>query len=155
MEVFKDQKMKKKNFTASTLVDQTPETAFAAVNNIRGWWSEDVEGTTDKLNEVFIYRDKHLWCKMKLTELIPGKKVVWYVLESQMDNFEGGQEWDDTKLIFEIKKNDERTEIHFTHFGLVPDFLCYTVCSRAWTFYIKSSLQRLIMTGKGEPIKKA
>ncbi len=27
---------------------------------------------------------------MKITELIPGKKVVWHVLESQMDNFEGG-----------------------------------------------------------------
>jgi len=154
MEVIKT-KMKNKNFTASVLVDQTPEKVFDAITNIRQWWSEDVEGSTDKPDHEFMYRDKHLWCKMKVTELVPGKKVVWHVLESQMDNFEGGSEWNDTKLVFDITKKDSKTEIHFTHFGLTPDFECYTVCSKAWSFYIKSSLQRLVTTGKGEPIKKA
>jgi hypothetical protein len=44
---------------------------------------------------------------MKITELIPGKKVVWHVLESQMDDIEEVTEWDDTKLIFEIRKKDD------------------------------------------------
>lgn len=146
--------MKNQDFTATLLVDQNPEEVFAAINNIRGWWSEDIEGDTDKLNHEFMYRDKHLRSKMKITELIPGKKVVWYVLESQMDNFEGGTEWNDTKLVFEITKTDDKTNIQFTHSGLVPKFECYTVCSKAWDFYIKSSLRRLITTNKGEPIKK-
>jgi hypothetical protein len=64
------------------LVDQTPEEVFAAINNIRGWWSEDIEGSTDKFHHEFMYRDKHLHTKMKITELVPGKKVVWKVLES-------------------------------------------------------------------------
>ena len=146
--------MKNQNFIATLLVDQTPEEVFAAINNIRGWWSEDIEGSTDKLDHTFIYRDKHLHAKMKITELIPGKKVVWHVLESQMDDIVDGTEWNDTKLIFEITKKDDKTKIQFTHWGLVPEFDCYTVCSKAWDFYIKSSLQRLITRGQGEPIKK-
>jgi hypothetical protein len=99
--------MQNQNFTATLLVDQTPEEALAAINNIRGWWSEDIEGNTDKLGHEFMYRDKHLRAKMKITELIPGKKVVWHVLESQMDDIEEVTEWDDTKLIFEIRKKDD------------------------------------------------
>jgi hypothetical protein len=148
MEILRSQKKKNQNFTASVVVNQTEENVFAAINNIRGWWSEDVDGSTNKLHHEFMYRDKHLWCRMKVTELIPGKKIVWHVLESEIDNFEGGKEWDDTKLIFEITKNEDKTEIKFTHFGLGPDLRCYAVCSKAWSFYIKSSLQRLITTGK-------
>src|SRR5688572_9016204 len=99
MEILRNQKKDNQNFIASVQVDQTPEKVFAAINNIRGWWSEDVDGNTDKLDEEFLYRDKHLWCRMKITELIPGKKIVWHVLESQMDNFEGGTEWNGTSLI--------------------------------------------------------
>jgi uncharacterized protein YndB with AHSA1/START domain len=146
--------MQNQNFTATLLMDQAPEEVFTAINNIRGWWSEDIEGSTDKLDHEFIYRDKHLHAKMKIIELVPGKKVVWHVLESQMDDVKDGTEWNDTKLIFEITKKDDKTKIQFTHLGLVPEFDCYTVCSKAWDFYIGSSLQRLITSNKGEPIKK-
>jgi hypothetical protein len=146
--------MQNQDYTATLLVGQPPEEVFAAIINIRGWWSEDIEGNTDKLDQEFMYRDKHLRAKMKITELIPGKKIVWHILESQMDDIKDVTEWDDTKLIFEITKKDDKTKIQFTHLGLIPEFDCYTVCSKAWDFYITSSLQRLITTCKGEPIKK-
>lgn len=154
MKTLKNKKIENQDFIATLSVNETPEEAFAAINNIRGWWSEDIKGSTDKPDHEFMYRDKHLHCKMKIIELIPYKKIVWHVLESQMDNFEGGTEWNDTKLIFEITKKDSKTEILFTHLGLVPEFECYNVCSKAWSFYIKTSLRQLITTGKGEPIKK-
>ena len=61
--------MNNRNFTTSFTVKQTPEAAFAAVNNVRGWWSEEIEGSTDKLNAEFKYHyeDVHR-CKMKITE---------------------------------------------------------------------------------------
>ena len=64
--------MNDRNFTTSFTVDQTPEAAFAAINNVRGWWSEEIEGRTDKLGEAFNYRYKDVHrCTIKVTELIP------------------------------------------------------------------------------------
>lgn len=63
------------DFTTTIKVDQTPKQVFDAVNNVRGWWSQEIEGSTDKLNSEFKYhyRDVHI-CKMKIVEFIPEKK---------------------------------------------------------------------------------
>ena len=75
--------MNNQNLTTAFTVDQTPEEAFAAINNVRGWWSGEIEGSTDKLGDEFTYRyeDVH-YSKQKITKFISGKKVVWHVLEA-------------------------------------------------------------------------
>lgn len=147
--------MKNQSFTTTFSVDQTPQEAFDAINNVRGWWSEGINGNTDTLGAVFKYhyKDLHL-STQKITELIPGKKVVWHVLESHIGFVKDKTEWKDTDIVFEITRKDGKTEIHFTHVGLVPVSECYGACSDAWGFYIKDSLRSLITTGKGDPNKK-
>jgi hypothetical protein len=41
------------DFTAAFTVEQTPEEVFVAVNNVRAWWSGNVEGETDALDAEF------------------------------------------------------------------------------------------------------
>ena len=149
--------MNAQNFTTTFTVAQTPEEAFAAINNVRGWWSGEpgIEGSTDKLGDEFTYRYKpHHYSKQKITELIPGKKVVWLVLDGQLNFVNDKSEWKGTKITFEIARKGDQTEVRFTHVGLVPHYECYGACSNAWGSYMNGSLRNLITTGRGQPNQK-
>ena len=147
--------MNDQNFTVSFLVDQTPEEAFNAVNNVYQWWTENIEGSSQKQGDEFEVRfgDVH-YSRQKLTEVIPGKKVVWLVTDSHLSFVKDKSEWTDTRISFEISEQNGKTQLRFTHQGLVPDYECYDACSNAWTGYIQESLKNLITTGKGQPTPK-
>jgi len=141
--------MNSQDFTATFLVDQTPSEVYNAINNVRGWWSEALEGDSSKLNDEFIYRHKDIhYSKQKLIEVIPGKKVVWLVTDSELNFIKNKSEWTGTNIIFEIAKKGDKTEVRFTHVGLVPEIECYGDCSNAWSSYIKNSLQNFITKDK-------
>jgi len=147
--------MNNQDFTAAIFVEKTPEEAFDAINNVRGWWSENIEGGTEKLGDEFTYRYKDVhFCKIKIAELIPGKKVVWHVLDNRFNFTKDKNEWKGTDVIFELSKKGNKTEVRFTHRGLVPEYECFDVCSNAWGSYINGSLRSLITTGKGHPNPK-
>jgi hypothetical protein len=54
-------------------------------------------------------------------------------------------------MSFEICKEGDKTQLTFTHIGLVPEYECYNICTDSWGNYIKGSLKSLIETGKGNP----
>ena len=144
--------MKNENFTVTFSVDQTPKQAFDAINNVRGWWSGEVEGETDKLGAEFTYRYKDVHrTTQKITELVPGKKVVWHVTDSDLTFVKEKDEWTGTDISFDISTKDGKTEVRFTHAGLAPQIECYGNCSNAWSMLIKGNLRNLITTGKNQP----
>jgi predicted phosphohydrolase len=147
--------MNNQHLTAAIVVDQGPKQVFDAVTNVRGWWSQNIEGSTSELNHEFTYEVKDLHrCKMRLTEVIPNQKVAWLVLDNYFSFTQDQTEWLDTKVVFEITEVDGKTQLQFTHQGLVQQHECYEICSNAWTGYITGSLRNLITTGKGEPNPK-
>ena len=150
-----ERRMNGQSFAAAFTVDQTPEEVIAAVTNVRGWWSEEIEGSTDTRGDEFTYHyeDVHR-CKMRVTELIPGKKVVWLVLDNYFNFTRDKSEWKGTEITFEVSHKGGKTELRFAHLGLVPEYECFDVCSNAWGSYIKGSLRSLITTGKGKPNQK-
>jgi hypothetical protein len=143
------------DFTATFTVDQTPEEAFAAINNVRGWWSGEIEGSTDKLDDAWTYpfQDIH-YSKQEITELVPGQRVAWHVLEGFLNFTDDKTDWTGTDIAFDISRNGDRTEVRFTHLGLVPEFECFDNCSNAWGFYIKGSLRDLISPGRDSPTRR-
>lgn len=144
-----------KSFSASIVVDKDPSTAFNSIKNFRAWWSEEIEGVTDELDESFFYhyKDIHL-CKLRLIEVIPDNKLVYEVLDNQFSFVEDKTEWVGTKLVFNIATEAENTRVEFIHEGLVEEYECYAICNESWNSYIKNSLYKLITTGKGEPNPK-
>ena len=147
--------MSAKDFTTTLLTDHSPEAVFNAITNVRGWWSEEIDGRTDKLNAEFKYHYQDLhFSTQKITELVPGKKVVWHVVDSRINFVQDKTEWQGTDIVFEITRKGDKTQLRFTHVGLVPAFECYGDCSEGWGFFINDSLRGLIATGKGQPNQK-
>jgi uncharacterized protein YndB with AHSA1/START domain len=147
--------MQNQDFTSTIVVNKSPNEVFRAINNPKAWWSEEIEGRTDKVNEVFNYHfeDIHA-CKVKILELIPGQKVVWHILENDFNFTKDKTEWVNTKVAFDISTEGDKTRLVFTHIGLVPEYECYDACYQGWTHYIQDSLKNYISTGAGKPNKR-
>lgn len=146
--------MKNQNFTTTLLVDNTPEEAFNAIRNVRGWWSglhaETFEGGAEKVGDEFTFYaggGAH-YSKQKLIELNPYTRIAWLVTDSRLSFVENEKEWTGTQICFDISTQDDKTKIVFTHLGLVPEFECYGSCAPAWTQYVQQQLFNWITTGK-------
>ena len=148
--------MKAKDYTTFFAVDQSPEEVFDAINKVRGWWSEEIDGSTDKLGAEFKFHHKDLpRSTQKITVLVPGKKLVWHVSDAQLKFVKNKTEWEGTDVVFEITKKGDKTELRFTHVGLVPAFECYGDCSGALGLLDQRQFAEFwITTGKGQPARK-
>lgn len=144
--------MQQQSFSTVFRVDQTPQEVFDAINNTRGWWSGEIEGVTDQPGAEFTYRVENIhYSKQRITEFIPGQKVVWHVTDAALTFTQDQGEWVGTDIVFEIASVDGQTELRFTHTGLVPAFECYHNCSNAWNVLVGGNLRKLIQTGETQP----
>lgn len=144
--------MAKKDFTATIKLEKSSRDVFRAITeDVAKWWGgKDLEGSTTKLNDEFvIHHPGAHYSKQKLVEVIPDKKIVWLVTESELSWLEKDKhEWTNTKMIFEITTNGDKTILHFTHEGLVPEKECFAMCSQGWNMVIKDYLFYFITDGK-------
>jgi hypothetical protein len=148
------------DFTITLLADKTPEEVFNAVINVRKWWhgyySEEIEGNTEKLHDEFIFRagEGIHYSKQKLIEVVPNKKIVWLVTDSELSFLQNKTEWTGTKIVFEISEREGKNQLVFTHEGLVPEIECYDSCSPTWTRYLQNKLLPMINTVERQSNKK-
>lgn len=140
------------SFTTTIAVAERPEQAFGAIRDVRAWWSGTIEGGTSEVGDEFTYEvpDIH-WCKIRVIEVDAPRKISWLVLDSWLAFTEMKDEWNGTKVTFDLFEQDGSTQVRFTHDGLTPQFECYELCSNAWSGYIGGSLRDLIATGAGSP----
>lgn len=144
--------MKAKDYTAQITVKATATEVYKGINDILKWWSDDLKGNSQKVNDEFTVRfgDIHV-STQKVTELIPNSKITWLVTDSNLNFIKDKSEWNNTTITFDIEEAGKETIIHFTHHGLVPEIECYNSCSKGWDYYFKGSLFKLFNEGKGTP----
>lgn len=144
--------MSSNHFATSFAVQHSPQEVFAAITKVRGWWSGEVEGDPERLGAEFTYRVPGVHsCRMRVTEHLPGKRMVWRVLDGDIAYVGRKTEWNDTEIHFDLSQVDGRTEVHFSHQGLIPALECFDACSTAWTSLVVGNLQNLIRTGQDQP----
>lgn len=144
--------MSNNSFSLELSFDAAPAVLFDSIRNVRGWWSEQIDGNTCNEGDEFVYEhnDVHR-CKMKLVDVIPGKRMVWKVLENYFSFTNDNSEWVGTHIKFNIDRADNKTILRFEHEGLIPSCECYSACEQGWSQYIARSLADLVNTGKGLP----
>ena len=142
--------MEQNSFTATIEVAKSPQEVFTCLKDITCWWSKDFEGNSTKLDDEFIiHHPNQHYSKQKLAEVIPDKKIVWLVTDSTLYWLQKDkQEWTNTKMIFDIATNADKTVLTFTHEGLVPEKECFSLCQQGWNIIIKNWLFHFITTGE-------
>jgi hypothetical protein len=144
------QKIRNKSYSTTIEVIQSPELVFEHVSDVSKWWSKDFEGSSTKFNDEFVicHPGAH-YSKQKLIEVIPDKKIVWLVTDSNLNWIKNDKhEWTNTKMVFEITIKGDKTLLHFTHEGLVPEKECYARCEQGWNMVIENRLFNFIANGE-------
>lgn len=150
-----DQVTDDRGYTLEVVVERSPSEVFAAVVDVRGWWSQNIQGDTETAGDEFIYRYKDVHCcRVQVTEAVPGERVAWRILENYFAFTADQSEWTGTTVVFDITPAEGGTRLRFMHLGLLADHECFEVCSDAWRFYITDSLRQLIDSGVGQPNPK-
>src|SRR5207237_8940664 len=118
--------MSSQDYATSITVERTPADVFDAITDPRRWWSGEFEGPTDEVGGVFTYRyeDLHI-CKQKVTELVPGKRVVWLVVEGGPTSVAATTEWKGTRLILDVAERGYGTGVRLPHQAVTPRLESY------------------------------
>ena len=83
------------------VVEKSVSEVFNAINNVSAWWHGEIVGTANKLDDEFAYRMKDIhYSNQKVIELVPNKKIVWLVTDSQL-NFTNNK---NSSHIFKLKQ---------------------------------------------------
>jgi hypothetical protein len=141
--------MKKESFSYSFNTSKSPEEVYRLLLDIEQWWSgvyeETIKGKSKTINDEYTFEaggGAH-YSKQKLVELVPNKKIVWLVTESNLSFLSDPSEWKNTKLSFNLSVADNKTNVAFEHEGLVPKIECYDACSTGWTKYLDNLKKKL------------
>ena len=141
-------------------VAKPPRHAFDCITAITTWWvapASDFEGRSTALDDEFVIRhgDVH-YSRQKLVELVPDRKLVWLITDSRLAWLAKNQgEWTNTRLVFELTAEGDKTVIRFTHEGLVPELECFARVSEAWNMLIHDWLYAFITNGTSRPLPPA
>lgn len=129
------------DLTLSFVTERTPVDVFAAINDVRGWWTGTITGPTDHLGAEFTYRHGDLHrSTQRVVELTPYRRVVWLVTAAHLTVAERPDEWVGTRIVFDVEAVATGTEVRFTHLGLGPELECFTSCSTGWRYFVGGAL---------------
>ena len=131
-------------------IKSSPEEVYKALatrEGLAGWWTKNTQGE-GKVGGSLKFRFSAGGAEiggfdMKVLELLPGKRVLWQVVE-------GPGEWIGTKVSWDLRQDGEYTIVLFNHQDWKEPAEFMHHCSTKWAIFLMS-LKSLVETGKGAP----
>jgi len=136
------------NMTAirhNVTVKVEPEKVFNAITTQQGlerWWAKQTTARPE-VGFVNVFTFGKFRNEMKVSKLIPNKKVEWECINSI-------EEWIGTTISFDLEEKDGRTILRFSHSGWRAVTDTFAGCNYDWALFMKS-LKSLCETGAGTP----
>lgn len=129
------------------VIHASPEDVYQALTEEEGlanWWTRDTRAVpmVGAVAE-FGFHDRSVVFKMRIDQLVPGRKVSWYCLGEH-------PEWKETVLEFGLSPDSDRTRLRFSHRGWKSINGIFARCSFDWARYLLS-LKSYLETGEGNP----
>lgn len=119
--------------------------ALTTAEGIQNWWTRDavLDSRVGESGEFGFY-DRRMLIKVKVTELIPTRRVVWGDVSSTGGAFDG------TTISFDLTSDSGVVSLLFSHSGFKPAGNNIASATMRWGFYLLS-LKRYLETGRGTP----
>jgi hypothetical protein len=143
--------MEKNNYSVTINVNADPDEAFKKISQVNLWWAKNFIGKAVEEGDTFKVDFGKTFVDFKVTEAVPGQRIVWLVTDCYLHWIENKREWNQTEVVWEISRKDGGSQIKMTHVGLVPTTECYNDCEAGWNGHIKESLVTLINENRGKP----
>jgi hypothetical protein len=142
------------SYETSIKVRADKENAFkACASELDKWWGKVDNSVTKEGEEFTISFGKTKW-RFVITEFSEYDRITWKCIKAE--HFVKGltnikEEWLNTELVWNFKKNGGDVEVSLLHNGLTPELNCYDICESGWNFFIATSLKNYLETGQGNP----
>jgi uncharacterized protein YndB with AHSA1/START domain len=118
--------------------------AIAKPEGISQWWTRDTEGDDTVGGHIsFSFGGPEPAATVELVELDRPRRVEWRVVQ-------GPDEWLDTTVTFDLKREDDQTIVLFTHAGWAEPVEFLHHCSSRWAYFL-FSLKHGYEGGKATP----
>ena len=115
--------------------------ALATNKGLAGWWTDDTTGNESAGGVIHFRFGTRGFIDMRVLALDPGKRVTWEVVN-------GPDAWIGTKVIFDLKQDDDFVTVLFKHEGWKEPSEMMHHCSTKWATFMMS-LKSLVETGRG------
>ncbi len=103
-----------KDFSYSFTVKASAKDAMKSISEVDAWWAKKFKGQAAKLNDTFsVYfgGPKDTFVDFKISEVIPNKKVVWYVSDCNLHWINDKKEWKNNECIWNLTEKGGKTSI--------------------------------------------
>lgn len=145
------------NYSRSISVSASPKAAYHALTQgIEHWWTRPDQPITKVGDRAkFSFPPGKSYWSFEAVALVPGERVemvcveALHLHEGQPPEIE--QEWLGTKVIWQIRREGDKTAITLEHIGLNPQLLCFDICRQGWDFFFAGSLKEYLDSGTGRP----
>ena len=117
--------------------------ALATCEGLSNWWTTTTHGDS-KVGGIIEFRfGPRGGFDIRVLDLVPGKHVLWQVVD-------GPEDWIDTRISFDLKQEDDYTNLLFKHQGWRKPVEFMHHCSTKWGTFLMS-LKSLLETGNAAP----